>query len=333
MKLSFILPCYNVSRYIEECLDSLYNQELSEDDFEVICVNDCSTDDTRNKIVAFAQQHSNLRLIDHKTNQTAGGARNTGIENARGEYVWFVDPDDVVKPACSNKLYNVAKQNKADILMFNFDGTDESLNVTGESLLFSESEVLTGQDFVVDRFSKRLTELCIVWRCLFERGFIKKYDLKYPIMRKSQDVVFLWKSLFYAERVCSVPWICYSNRGNPYSVAKMKNDAEVLFSERVLFAHEIYKILNIHNVEIKPMIQEDMIKTLKWCVNSNVVALSRLSLKERKKYYSKIVSSRDMIEELKPFMNKKNKFLFSAKEKCGEKMWLIKVKLLSVLCK
>ena len=81
IKLSFILPCYNVGRYIAACLDSLFS--LQEIEFEVICINDCSTDNTRNVILDYAKRYSNLVFIDHLYNKTAGGARNAGIEIAR----------------------------------------------------------------------------------------------------------------------------------------------------------------------------------------------------------------------------------------------------------
>ena len=106
-KLSIILPCYNVERYIADCLDSIYTQDLTEDEFEVICVNDCSTDGTREVIENYAS-HSNLTLIDHAENLTAGGARNTGIKAAKGEYIWFVDPDDMVKLNCLHELCSFA---------------------------------------------------------------------------------------------------------------------------------------------------------------------------------------------------------------------------------
>ena len=105
IKVSFVLPCYNVERYIADCLNSIYSQDFPEEDFEVICVNDCSTDGTREVIVHYAEQHSNLNLIDHKENMTAGGARNTGIKVAQGEYIWFVDPDDMIKSEKVRRLY------------------------------------------------------------------------------------------------------------------------------------------------------------------------------------------------------------------------------------
>ena len=113
--ISFILPCYNVDRYIRESLESIYSQGVQENDFEVICVNDCSTDNTKVVIEEFGRGHRNLILINHFQNKTAGGARNTGIDVAKGEYIWFVDPDDMIRPHSAYSLYLKAKEADADI--------------------------------------------------------------------------------------------------------------------------------------------------------------------------------------------------------------------------
>ena len=79
IKLSYILPIYNVERYLIDCLDSIYAQNIPEESFEVICVNDCSPDCSRDVILEYQKAHKNLVLIDHTENKKAGGARNTGL--------------------------------------------------------------------------------------------------------------------------------------------------------------------------------------------------------------------------------------------------------------
>ena len=329
IKISYILPCYNVSRYIVDCLESIYNQGMCEDEFEVICVNDCSTDDTGNKIAEQAKYHTNLSLINHEKNLTAGGARNTGIEYAKGEYIWFVDPDDVIKADSAQTFYFIAKQKEAEILFFNFDGADEQLNITGETKLFSDSDVLSGQTFVTKLFPGQFSKFCIIWRCLFKSEFLKKYNLLYPIMRKAQDIAFLWKAMLYAQRVCSVGIIGYTNRGNPYSVAKMKTNPTVVFSERMLFANEVNKLLLNEKIDIQTPIRKDMTRALKWCVNSNMELLSKMSVEELTKYYELVTDHQEMIRGLTQYMNRKSQFLFS--DWGGRKIWLKKVKLLSII--
>ena len=96
VRLSLILPCYNVENYIGACLDSLFRQDIPISEYEVICVNDCSTDNTKQVILDYIQKYPTIHLINHEINQTVGGARNTGLAAAQGSYVWFVDPDDMI---------------------------------------------------------------------------------------------------------------------------------------------------------------------------------------------------------------------------------------------
>lgn len=326
ISVSFILPCYNVERYVADCLDSIYAQDFPEDEYEVICVNDCSTDSTREVIVRYAEQHPNLTLIDHKVNLTAGGARNTGIKVAQGEYIWFVDPDDMIKSEMVSKVYEAAHEAQLDILMFNFDAVYENRVFMTSVKHFNDSEVMTGQDFVVTFFPGRFSKLCIIWRCLFRTGFLKENVLKFPHMRKAQDVAFEWKTMLSALRVKSLDEIAYVYRINPYSVGGAKLSAVAFFSERILFAYEIIKMLENSKLIINEIVRMDMEKTARWCVNSNLSTLKKLPEEELGNYYCEIVKHGGEVKKVKPYMSRKSRLLYSSFG--GRRFWLLKVRLL-----
>lgn len=324
MIVSFILPCYNVGRYITDCLDSLYAQGLSEDEFEVICVNDCSTDNTRDVVLAYSTTHPNLKLIDHQENLTAGGARNTGISVARGEYIWFVDPDDAIKKNCIHELYAKAKETGVDVLFFNYDDADEHLNVLREDRTYPDSEVYSGQEYIAKYFPGRMSVFGIIWREIYKTEFLKRTGVQYPIMRKAQDVVFLWKVLLCADKVCSVSNAYYTYRSNPYSVTKHQTLAKVAFSDRLLRGAEIDRMMQ--GKTILPVIADDMRRSIRWCACSNVELLSQMSKEEREKYYAEIDRHRDAVATIKPYMNRKNRFLFD--DSLGKWYWLFKADLM-----
>lgn len=326
ISVSFILPCYNVERYIADCLDSIYAQDLPEDEYEVICVNDCSTDGTRDVIVRYANQHNNLTLIDHEKNLTSGGARNTGINAAQGEYIWFVDPDDMIKSKMVSDVFEAAHEAQLDILMFNFDAVYENRVFMTSVRLFKDSEVMTGQDYVVTFFPGNFSKFCIIWRCLFRTGFLKENVLSFPHMRKAQDVVFEWKAMLSALRVKSLDEVAYVYRINPYSVGGAKLSAVAFFSERILFASEIVKMLENSELIINEAIRKDMEKAAFWCANSNLSMLKKLPEKELDDYYYEMVRYGGEIKKVKPYMNRKNRFLYSSLG--GRRFWLLKVKLL-----
>ena len=227
-KLSFILPCYNVERYIADCLDSIYDQNLPECEFEVICVNDCSTDGTRNEIVKVQNQHSNLVLLDQPRNMYSGAARNRGLEVAQGDYIWFVDSDDRVKPNVASHLLEMAYADNLDILLFNFDefadGHFGTFNKTND--IFRDVEVMEGGQFVEREFKCNLSRLSLLWLRLVKRSLIEKNQIRFSSLYISQDGPFAWESLLMADRVKSISERCYYFRASAQSITANKNTAK-----------------------------------------------------------------------------------------------------------
>lgn len=330
LKLSFILPCYNVGRYIADCLESIYAQDYSENEYEVICVNDCSTDNTRGIILSYVGKHPNLRLIDHTENLTAGGARNTGIKAAHGEYIWFVDPDDMIKASSVFSLTKIMEKDRLDILLFNFEDVDENGRFIAEDNTLSDSCVLSGQHWVSSFFDGRMTQLGIVWRCIFSSSFIRDHKLFYPMIRKSQDVVFIWKALLRADRVRSLSAIHYLFRVNPHSVTHNTRHADVLFSERVLFGEEIVKLMNDSECLLQPPLSKFLSETIHWCANTNKSLIETLPAAELGLYYEQMRKHKDSIHTLRPYLNWKNRIVLDSG--WGEYEWRFRLKLMKVLC-
>lgn len=326
IRLSFILPCYNVGRYIGECLDSIYSQGVAENEFEVIAVNDCSTDGTRTVLAGYAEKHANLTILDHKQNLTSGGARNTGIQAAKGDFIWFVDPDDAIRDHCLGEVMGRAAEKDADILYFNYFDCDENLESRRADHTFSDTGVLPGQQYVQEYFPGRFPTFGIVWRAIFKTRFLQENGPRFPIMRKAQDVVFLWRAMLSAGRVCSVDAIYYLYRNNPYSVMKHQLEARVAFSDRILRGYEIASMLSGTGTDILPSIREDMLRAVKWCSDSNLEPLALMSGKERANYYSEIKAHKEAVACLKPQMNRKSRLLFDTS--LGKGYWLCKCDLL-----
>ena len=110
-KISVVVPVYNVEKFLERCLNSIVNQTFK--DIEIICVNDGSTDNSR-KILDKYTNYSNIKIID-QINAGLSEARNTGLLNAKGEYIAFIDSDDYIDPNFFEVLYNTAFEKNSDI--------------------------------------------------------------------------------------------------------------------------------------------------------------------------------------------------------------------------
>ena len=126
VKVSFILPVYNVEKYLRRCIDSLLGQTLKE--IEIICVHDGSKDGSLKILQEYAGKYTHIHIID-KENEGAYRARVDGIKIAKGEYIGFVDPDDYVAETFAEKLYGKAKQSDSDIVCCGYERIEE---ITGK---------------------------------------------------------------------------------------------------------------------------------------------------------------------------------------------------------
>lgn len=134
MFISIIVPAFNVESYIERCIDSLCNQSFPKELYEIIIVNDGSTDNTLNRINDLVSKYNshNIIIID-KPNGGLSSARNAGMSRACGQYVWFVDSDDYIADNCLQSIKNdILSFNNLDVLLFNtdyiYDNKDSELN-------------------------------------------------------------------------------------------------------------------------------------------------------------------------------------------------------------
>ncbi len=126
-KLSIIIPVYNVRDFIIACLQSIERQDYI-DEIEVIVVDDGSPDDTVSLIQTYMKTSKlNINIVS-QANQGIGGARNTGISNASGEYIWFIDPDDTIQEYCVKDIYDYAHDNDLDVVIFDLVDVDEQGN-------------------------------------------------------------------------------------------------------------------------------------------------------------------------------------------------------------
>lgn len=131
MFVSIIVPVHNSQRYISQCIDSLLDQDISDEEYEIICVDDGSTDDSGVIIDEYAEKHSNI-VAHHKINGGVSSARNIGLSLAQSKYVWFIDADDFIFPSVLKKLKNLAETNDSDrikVESYSFDNDFDSEQV------------------------------------------------------------------------------------------------------------------------------------------------------------------------------------------------------------
>lgn len=320
MKISFILPCYNVERYIADCLNSIYEQGLPEDEFEVICVNDCSTDGTRNKIVEIQRRHTNLVLLDQPKNMYSGVARNRGLEVAKGDYIWFVDSDDRVKPNVANCLLEMAYAEGLDVLLFNYDEFSDGHYGTFHEIndIFRDTEVMEGGSFVEREFECNLSRLSLLWLRLVKRSLIEKHQIRFSDLYISQDGPFAWESLLQADRVKSISERCYCFRASAQSITVNKNTGKKAAVWSFQYPIQIQGVAE----RVKHCAPQGVFawleQSVRFEVNQFALRYLRLPIEEKPKYYQAMRAAKGWYGRFKKYLSRKNKMAYWMGRLLGE---------------
>ena len=204
-RLSIVTTMYNTAAYLPRCVDSLLDQDIPAEDYEIILVDDGSPDRDLEIARDYASRHSNIRVISHP-NKGLAGARNTGVEAAEGKYLRFVDPDDYIERNCLKVLLDRMEEENLDILRFNYQMVDEDYrNIEKPKdarIIDYTSGIYDGKKYLVERQGFA----CFVWTFIFRTSLIK------PIHFREgdyfDDTAWLPQVFCAAQRVDTVPDVC-----------------------------------------------------------------------------------------------------------------------------
>jgi len=237
-KISIIIPIYNVEKYLSKCLDSVFSQDIPLTDYEVICVNDCSPDLSREIVLEYQKQYENLILIDHKVNSKQGAARNTGLKIAKGKYVWFVDSDDYIETNCLGRLMSVAEKDDLEVLHFNVQQFDERGIYRDYKHFPTETDVITGYEFHKKNDYKDVTKQ--PWAQLYKKDLLLNNDLLFEENTFYEDAIHTLNATLLNKKFVYISDICYFYRKNPSSVVNNVNKNGYVLANRLV---QLIKIL------------------------------------------------------------------------------------------
>lgn len=235
MFLSFIIPVYNAENYLKECLDSLLYQDIPQDEYEIICVNDGSLDSSE-KILRQYERYDNVRIISQK-NRGVAEARNRGMAEAQGEYIWFIDSDDFIGKNILIQLSDVAKRTNADIIQF---GAYTFNNELSEH----EKEQYDKNALPVKSYANN----SFVTRELYKKEFIDRIKVKFPSdLQYAEDQVFISKLLVSMPQIERIEKAYYFYRYHAGSAITLANtDAirkKIISLEKAVpYFDELYRI-------------------------------------------------------------------------------------------
>lgn len=204
VKVSVIIPVYNSSPYIQQCLDSVTGQSLKE--LEILCVDDGSSDNSADIVEEAVAKDGRIRLI-RQENAGGGAARNRGMKEARGEYLAFLDSDDFIEKDMLKKMYEAARKAAADISICKARRWHEDLKIWSElpgamrEELLPDMRVFSWEDMPDGIFNAFHNW---PWNKLFRREFLETEEITYQELHRTNDLYFTCRALVAAERITLV---------------------------------------------------------------------------------------------------------------------------------
>lgn len=225
IKTSVIIPVYNTALYIEECIDSVFNQTQKE--IEVIAINDGSTDGSLEVLLQLQKKYPKLNVIVQE-NHGLGYTRNIGIKISKGEYIYFLDSDDYILEDTLDSCYEYATKNKLDVVLFDAFNFDDRHEIVKE-----RNEVFSGI-FFLEKYYKKTYDpsACLAY---YSAEFIKKYNICFLPKVYFEDNEFYCRVMTLAERIMYIPKMFYRYRhrqesitGTAFDIRKAKDHIEVV---------------------------------------------------------------------------------------------------------
>lgn len=282
IKVSIIVPTYNVEPYLQQCLDSIISQKLKE--IEIICVNDGSTDNSLEIIKSYAKQDKRIVVITGE-NAGYGKAMNKGLDIAKGEYVGIVEPDDFIHVSMYYDLYKIAKQDNLDLVKADFYRFHEE----NDNYVFLRNKLSPEKDDY-NRIIKPVLEkksfrfIMNTWSGIYKRSFLEKYKIRHQETPGAsfQDNGFWFQTFLLANSAMFVDTPYYYNRrDNPNSSVKAK--------DKVYCVNEEYEYIKNIITTKYPAMWNDIkyIFTLKK-LHNYLFTLSRIDSEYKEEYLESI---------------------------------------------
>ena len=283
--ISIVIPAYNAESYLDACLESCTMQSLKTEKYEIIIVNDGSTDGTLHIAERWASEHRNIKVITQK-NKGLSVARNVGTEAAEGRYIMYVDSDDTIAENCLDRLIAHCIADNVDMLRFCAANVID--NTPSRRFSYTNESLASGKDLLKGNF-----QVCAPF-ALYKKEFIQKAGLEFHPGIYHEDNEFTPRAYWSAEKVASINDIIYFVRQTPDSITRTPNpkrgyDLLTIIERLAVFTETQVPLEN------KPYFY----KQISDCFNGCIKLMNSLTDKEKACLKQKIYESRHILVYLR----------------------------------
>ena len=305
-KISIIIPIYNVEKYLKECLDSCINQTL--EDIEIICVDDCSPDNSIKILEEYQRKDSRIKILRHEINKNLGAARNTGLQAATGEYIWFVDSDDYIDTKACQILYDAIKKFDIDILCFS---AIQFSCVNGKFIFYYPTHFQGVQINKIYHPKTHWKEIkfsnlnVTAWAYLTKRTLLQNFRFREGVWHEDTD--FTPILLASADSFCYISYTAYFYRVNQNSITQIQMSQKRL-EDLVNMLQSLDNFVTEHRINREHFLCEFLLSQIDYvfelCQSSkvakpnNLELLSKLKAKHRKVKHSLKILIKKILSKL-----------------------------------
>jgi glycosyltransferase involved in cell wall biosynthesis len=284
IKISIVAPVYGVERYIRQWLDSVFDQDIPETEYEVICVNDCTPDKSAEIIREYQKEHANLRLIEHEVNKKDNAARNTGYRTAVGKYIWFNDPDDVIAPKCLGAIIQKMEENRLDMMHWSIVTTNGVVMRT-----LKDTEVMSGVELMHHTANTPQFDITFTWNRCYRMQMLVEAGISFREERGC-DVLQTLQGISAAERCMDVKECYYFYRNDNPTNYTHTDIAKAWRMMAYVFRLGKY----VYELPVKEEFQFVTKEAGPWRINHVKKALLRMPFEEQRKLYKMLDEEPDV---------------------------------------
>lgn len=328
-KVSIIIPIYNMDDKIVNCVESILKQTYT--NIEIILIDDGSEDNSYEKCKMLEKNNPTVKVF-HTENYGSGAARNYGIDIATGDYVYFPDADDLIQPNAIEVLVNTIIKNDCDLVVFGYRCIDKDGKIIYEkkypNKIFEGENIRKNYENFFD-MSCQYGIQGAPWNKFFDLCKIKEYKIKYPLLRRHQDEVFISRYVSHIKNVCFIDEVLYSYFTNDLKKQwdKYPKDYLDIVIELKRFRKQIIGQWNYENKCVDDIIEREyvcnVIKALELSFSKNM----KLNFVKRKKWIEEAILKSEIKEISMPkrFNMKYQSFILSKirKEKFNTLYWIL----------
>ncbi|MBR1397415.1 MAG: glycosyltransferase [Selenomonadaceae bacterium] len=273
-EVSIIIPMYNAEKYIKTTLNSIKDQTFK--NYEVVIVNDFSTDNSLKVVKKFIKSESigyKIKVVNLEENGGISNARNVGLKNACGKYVTFMDNDDMIIPKALETFVNIAEQFQAEVVHTHAHYENREPIVDNKKIVFKPTSIEFGNKKGVQAPTHELTNdmhqrLTLfsncgidwnVWSKLFRRDFLIKYNVQFPKIHFTEDMLFCFQTLLHSKKYIMIPDLLYIYRVR--SDSTLRKDSDSVYIKKIIDVQiEGTKMLNNFMNQIDELKDDFLIK-------------------------------------------------------------------------